>query len=58
MTGAGERLGDGAALVATAVEHARVAGCEWLHVDFDDHLTGFYFESCGSTPTKADLISL
>ena len=52
------RRGVGTALVATAVEHARAAGCEWLHVDFDDHLAGFYFESCGFTPTKAGLIAL
>ena len=35
---------------------ARAAGCEWLHVDFDDHLRPFYFDACGLTPTNAGLI--
>jgi len=52
------RQGIGTQLVAIATEHARVAGCEWLHVDFDDHLRAFYFESCGFTPTNAGLIRL
>jgi GNAT superfamily N-acetyltransferase len=50
--------GVGTGLVAVATEHARAAGCEWLHVDFDDHLTGFYFRACGFTPTHAGLIAL
>ena len=50
--------GTGTGLISTAVEHARVAGCEWLHVDFEDHLTGFYFQACGFTPTNAGLIAL
>lgn len=52
------RRGVGTGLVALATEHARAAGCEWLHVDFEDHLTGFYLQSCGFTPTPAGLISL
>ena len=52
------RQGIGAGLVAVATEHARAAGCEWLHVDCEDHLTGFYFRSCGFTPTNAGLIDL
>ncbi|GIH18444.1 GNAT family N-acetyltransferase [Rugosimonospora africana] len=50
--------GVGSGLIATAVEGARAAGCEWLHVDFEDHLTAFYFEACGFSPTKAGLIAL
>jgi GNAT superfamily N-acetyltransferase len=50
--------GVGTALVEMAAQHARSAGCEWLHVDFDDHLRGFYFNACGFTPTNAGLISL
>jgi GNAT superfamily N-acetyltransferase len=50
--------GIGAELVATAVREARLAGCEWLHVDFDDHLRPFYFEACGFTPTNGGLIAL
>jgi GNAT superfamily N-acetyltransferase len=52
------RRGVGAGLVAVAVERAKAAGCEWLHVDFDDHLRGFYFDACGFTPTNAGLIAL
>lgn len=52
------RRGIGGGLIATAVEHARAAGCEWLHVDFEDHLTAFYFEGCGFVPTNAGLIAL
>lgn len=50
--------GVGSGLIATAVEGARAAGCEWLHVDFEDHLTAFYFQACGFAPTKAGLIAL
>ena len=53
-----QRRGIGAGLVAIAAKHAREAGCEWLHVDFDDHLGEFYFDACGFTPTTAGLIAL
>jgi GNAT superfamily N-acetyltransferase len=52
------RHGIGQGLVSTAVTHARAAGCEWLHVDFEDHLRDFYFEACGFAPTNAGLIAL
>ena len=52
------RQGVGTRLVAVAEGEARAAGCEWLHVDFEDHLRGFYFDACGFTPTNAGLISL
>jgi ribosomal protein S18 acetylase RimI-like enzyme len=52
------RCGIGSGLVAAAAGHARAAGCEWLHVDFEDHLAAFYFRACGFTPTSAGLISL
>jgi GNAT superfamily N-acetyltransferase len=52
------RRGVGRQLVAVAVAEARAAGCEWLHVDFDDHLRPFYFGACGFTPTNAGLIAL
>ena len=50
--------GVGSRLVAVAVEHARTSGCEWLHVDFDDHLRAFYFDACGFVPTNAGLVRL
>ena len=52
------RRGIGVALVRAAVEGARQTGCEWLHVDFEDHLRGFYETGCGFTPTGAGLIAL
>ncbi|MBB5802310.1 GNAT superfamily N-acetyltransferase [Saccharothrix ecbatanensis] len=58
VTGTAQRQGVGRRLVATAVDGARAAGCEWLHVDFDDHLKPFYFDSCGFQPTNAGLIAL
>jgi ribosomal protein S18 acetylase RimI-like enzyme len=52
------RRGVGTGLVALAERQARTAGCEWLHVDFEDHLRPFYLDSCGFTPTHAGLIAL
>jgi ribosomal protein S18 acetylase RimI-like enzyme len=50
--------GIGTALVARAVEGARAAGCEWLHVDFEEHLRRFYLDGCGFRPTAAGLVAL
>ena len=47
--------GVGRRLIGEAEEGARSAGCEWLHVDFDDELEGFYVEACGFTATRAGL---
>jgi GNAT superfamily N-acetyltransferase len=52
------RQGIGTRLVEVAVAAARATDCEWLHVDFDDHLRAFYFEACGFTPANAGLIRL
>jgi GNAT superfamily N-acetyltransferase len=52
------RCGIGTGLVAAAAGNARAAGCQWLHVDFEDHLAGFYFGACGFTPTSAGLMWL
>lgn len=48
----------GVQLVAEAAREARAAGCEWLHVDFEEHLQPFYFDACGFKPTQAGLINL
>ena len=53
-----QRRGVGTRLIEVAAENARAAGCEWLHVDFEDELRPFYFASCGFTPTNAGLIAL
>jgi GNAT superfamily N-acetyltransferase len=41
-----QREGIGTTLVMRAVEEARAAGCEWIHVDTSQGLRGFY-EACG-----------
>ena len=53
-----QRQGVGRKMIELATEHARAAGCEWLHVDFDDELRPFYLDACGFTPTSAGLIRL
>lgn len=50
--------GVGTRLVAAAVDAARAAGCEWLHVDFDEDLRPFYLDACGFEPTPAGVLEL
>jgi GNAT superfamily N-acetyltransferase len=52
------RRGVGTRLVAMARERAKAAGCDWLHVDFTDHLRSFYVDACGFTPAAAGVIAL
>jgi ribosomal protein S18 acetylase RimI-like enzyme len=52
------RQGIGKDLVLRAAEEAKAAGCEWLHVDYEPHLTDFYVKACGFTPTDAALLKL
>lgn len=52
-----QRRGLGRALVREATALAREHGAEWLHVDYDDPLDGFY-RGCGFQPTLAGLIDL
>ena len=58
VTARAGRQGIGTRLVDAAVNGARTAGCEWLHVDFEDNLRAFYFDACGFVPTNAGLIKL
>ena len=51
-------VGIGKRVIEVAMQHAARSGCEWLHVDFDDHLRDFYLAACGFTPTSAGLIQL
>jgi ribosomal protein S18 acetylase RimI-like enzyme len=53
-----QRQGIATALVGHAARHTKAAGCEWLHVDFEEHLARFYFDACGFRPTAAGLIHL
>jgi GNAT superfamily N-acetyltransferase len=50
--------GVGTMLVEVAARQARAAGCEWLHVDFEEDLGRFYFDACGFSPTAAGLLAL
>ena len=52
------RQGVGKQLISTATVKPRAAACEWLHVDFEDHIKAFYFDACGFRPTNAGLIQL
>jgi len=52
------RQGIGVRLVHETRLRSRSAGCEWLHVDFDDHLRDFYYDACGFETSNAGLIDL
>jgi hypothetical protein len=41
-----------------AGQQARASGCEWLHVDFEDHLRPFYLDRCGFRATDAGVVAL
>jgi GNAT superfamily N-acetyltransferase len=58
VTASHRRRGLATRLVTIATTAAREAGCEWLHVDFEDHLTAFYVDTCGFAPTSAGVIRL
>lgn len=51
------RRGIGIALVRGAAALAAEAGVEWLHVDHEPHLAGFY-AAAGFRPTEAALMRL
>jgi GNAT superfamily N-acetyltransferase len=52
-----QRQGIGIELVKRAADEARRRGIEWLHVDYEPHLEGFY-RRCGFRSTLAGLINL
>ncbi len=52
-----QHRGIGRLLVRRASEIAEENGVEWLHVDYEPHLEGFYAR-CGFRPTQAGLIRL
>ena len=51
------RRGIATGLVRLVTDAARERGAEWLHVDYEPHLEGFY-RGCGFRPTPAGLIRL
>lgn len=48
----------GVRLVHAARDGAARAGCEFLHVDFDERLRRFYIEECGFKAVGAGLMAL
>jgi GNAT superfamily N-acetyltransferase len=54
----GRHKGIGTELVRHARDGAKAAGCEYLHVDFEDHLSRFYYDACGFAPARAGLLTL
>jgi GNAT superfamily N-acetyltransferase len=52
------RRGVGVELVRHSREEAANAGCDYLHVDFENDLKPFYYDACGFAPTNAGLIAL
>lgn len=52
-----QRQGIATKLVKSAEAAARQGGAQWLHVDFEPHLTEFY-RGCGFRPTEAGLMAL
>ena len=52
------RVGVGKRLIETCIIEARAAGCEWLHVDFDEDLRSFYIQASGFDPAPAGVLPL
>jgi GNAT superfamily N-acetyltransferase len=50
--------GVGRQLLASAVQHSRDAGADWLHVDFEPGLESFYLDGTGFRSTPAGVIEL
>jgi ribosomal protein S18 acetylase RimI-like enzyme len=50
-----QRLGIGRDLVRAVADEAFIAGCQWVHVDYEPHLAPFYEHACGFRPTPAGL---
>lgn len=52
-----QRRGIAREMVRLAAEAARARGAQWLHVDYEQELDGFY-RACGFKPTLAGLMRL
>lgn len=53
-----QHRGIGTAIVKALAKDAAAQGCQWLHVDYEPHLTFFYREACGFDHTEAGLLRL
>jgi ribosomal protein S18 acetylase RimI-like enzyme len=58
VSSADRNRGIGTRMIEIVRSECQTSGCEWLHVDFDEDLGKFYYQSCGFTPTSAGLIRL
>lgn len=58
VAGDRRRAGIGHGLLETAVHRCRSAGCEWVHVDFEEELNDFYLGASGFRSTPAGLVAL
>ncbi len=52
------RRGIATLVVRTAIDRARASACEWLHVDYEPHLLGFYRDACGIPAIAAGALAL
>jgi ribosomal protein S18 acetylase RimI-like enzyme len=50
--------GVGRALVRKAAREVARAGCEWLHVDFEEDLASFYLDACGFRSSASGVLRL
>ncbi len=50
--------GIGSELIRQGGVAAAHVGCQWLHVDYEPELAGFYEHVCGFRPTAAGLLRL
>jgi ribosomal protein S18 acetylase RimI-like enzyme len=50
-----QRQGTGQALVRAVTDEAFKAGCDWVHVDYEPHLSAFYERGCGFRAAPAGL---
>lgn len=53
-----QRRGIATELVRIATRRAKEARCEWMEVDFEEHLAPLYLDACGFAPTHAGLMHL
>ena len=58
VAGDRRRAGIGRGLLETVVTECQRAGCEWVHVDFEEELRDFYLGACGFRTTPGGLVSL
>lgn len=58
VASAARRQRIGVRLVHAARDGAAKAGCDFLHVDFEEHMRRFYIDECGFTAVPGGLMRL